>query len=104
MKIERYKTIGVQMEIPSELQVLLWKLQEEIRCKQTRIDYLQVYELKIIERKDGREQVVLHRSEYPNYEKLHHFQIGEPIVGKVFIIEEEERDRIKEIMMLASEY
>lgn len=57
MKIERYKTIGVQMEIPSELQVLLWKLQEEIRCKQTRIDYLQVYELKIIERKDGREQV-----------------------------------------------
>ena len=40
----------------------------------------------------------------PKYEKLHHFQIEEPIVGKVFIIEEEERDRIKEIMMLASEY
>lgn len=104
MKIERYMTRGIQQRMPLELQIVLWELQAQIRCEQARIDYLQVYELKIIEDNNRREQVVLHSSEQPEYEKIHHFQVEEPIIGKVFIIEEVEKDKMREAMMFAHEY
>ena len=103
MKIERYMTKGIQERIPLELQILLWKLQTQIRYKQTRIDYLQIYELNI-EKNNRREQVILHRSEQSQYERLHHFQIEESLIGKIFIIEEVEGNKTREIMLFAEEY
>lgn len=99
-KIERYMTRGIQADVPMEIQLFLWELQTEIRKNSKEIDYLQVYDLEV---KEGR-QKVRHTSEEPEYEKEYVIQIEEPMIAKIFIIEDDYGDKLVEIMLLAEEY
>lgn len=104
MNIERYMTKGIQERIPLELQMVLWELQTKIRCEQTKIDYLQVYELKINKGKEEGSQFVIHRTQEPRYKVNYSIQIKVPIEDKIFIIEDCYEDKIVETMLLAEEY
>ena len=59
---KRLVTIGVCTEIPDILQVLMWKLAEELEDA----DYLQVFELMATQ--DG--VLIIHSQEVPPYENI----------------------------------
>lgn len=99
-KIERYMTRGIQADVPMEIQLFLWELQTGIRKSNKEIDYLQVYDL-IIE--EG-QQKIRHTSEEPEYEKEYVIQVEEPMIAKIYIIEDDYGDKLVETMLLAEEY
>lgn len=108
MKVERYMTKGIGEKIPEALQLQLWELQSNLKAefeKQGKtIDYLQVYELKILERNDERIQVIIHRSEKPKYEKIYYIEGEEPVVAKIYIIQDDYGDVLVETILLSEEY
>ncbi len=99
-KIERYMTRGIQADVPMEIQLFLWELQTEIRKNGKEMDYLQVYDLEV----ENGNQKIIHTSEEPAYEKEYVIQVGEPVVAKIFIIEDDYGDKLVETMLLAEEY
>ena len=99
-KIDRYMTRGIQSDVPMETQLFLWELQTEIRNNSKEIDYLQVYRLKVEEGK----QRILHTSEEPEYKKEYTIEVEEPIIAKIYIIEDDYGDKLVETMLLAEEY
>lgn len=58
----KYITCGVQQEIPSWLQWLMWKMIDELPVTK---DYLQIFKLSAYNGK----QRVLHKQEQPEYER-----------------------------------
>ena len=80
---KRFITRGIEENIPPLLQLLLWQLIDEMPVDSK--DYLQVFSLG----EETGNQVVLHEQEEPEYKKRHIFDIGEVVVGKVFVIDDE---------------
>lgn len=79
----RFITRGVQENIEPILQMLLWQLIDEMPVDSK--DYLQVFSLS----EENGKQVVLHEQGEPEYSRRHIFDIGEVVVGKVFVIDDE---------------
>ena len=97
---DRYITRGIESELPKSLVIILWELIEEAK-KDTKLDYLQVFELERVENKENKViQKVTHRQEVPEYRKVIHLEIKDPVDEKVFAID----DKSHSTMLLASEY
>ncbi|MDD5924053.1 MAG: DUF960 domain-containing protein [Clostridia bacterium] len=90
---QKYLTKGVQANIPLELQLFMWGCVDAMPELK---DYLQVFKLC---KEDGK-QIITHTSELPEYYKEYLFSSKNPIIAKVYIIEE--GDYIT--MLLAEEY
>ena len=91
---EKFLTKGVSLEIPIQLQILMWSLIMDLPCDR---DYLQVFELSEFEGK----QKVIHKQEVPEYKKEYIMLADEkPINTKIFVIDDVEVCT----MLLASEY
>lgn len=104
MKVNRYTTKGIENKLPLEIQAIIWDLQIELRSIEDQIDYLQVYELKAIESNSKCMQVICHLAELPKYENIYYYEVKEPVLGKVFVMEERVDQEIIETMMFAEEY
>lgn len=104
MKLERYVTIGVQENIPAEIQFLLWSLQTSQRSYNENLDYLQVYDLQIENIDDKEMQKIIHSAEEDEYEKAYITEMNDMVEAKIFIIEDKYEDKIVETMLLAEEY
>ena len=91
---KRLVTIGVCTEIPDILQVLMWKMAEELEDA----DYLQIFEL--MGTADG--VLIIHRQEVPLYENIVKVNCVAELGfrKKVYIIDEEDYAT----MLLAEEY
>ena len=91
---KRLVTIGVCTEIPDILQVLMWKMVEELED----VDYLQVFEL--MGTNEG--VLIVHRQEVPPYENIIKVSCAAELGfrQKVYIID----DEIHSTMLLAEEY
>lgn len=85
----RYITRGISDEVPMEIVFLLWSLIDELKVKSKgKMDYLQVFELKILDNEDIVEnQIVIHRTEEPEYERSHALLADEPIATKIYVID-----------------
>lgn len=93
----RYVTCGVNADIPSEVQAILWAMLEDLTHKGVKVDYLQVFRLS---EQAGRQKIV-HTQEQPDYKD----EILVPIYGhlvetKIFIVDDGDHST----MMLAEEY
>lgn len=62
-KNPRYATCGINAEIPLALQLILWKMIDEMEAAQK--DYLQVFALS----SENGEQKIIHEQEQPDYRK-----------------------------------
>ena len=59
-----------------------------------------MYRLKVEEGK----QRILHTSEEPEYNKEYTIEVEDPIIAKIYIIEDDYGDKLVETMLLAEEY
>lgn len=98
----RYITRGISDEVPVEIVLFLWSLIDELKLKsQGKMDYLQVFELKIQDHPDIVEnQIVIHRTEEPEYKRSHALLVDTPIAAKVYVIDSVDYCT----MLLAREY
>jgi len=90
---QRYITRGVLSEITAGLQLFMW---QQIRSMPEPKDYLQVFTLS---EANGLQKVV-HTQEVPGYKRQYLLKTGEPVLGKVFVID----DKTHSTMLLSSEY
>ena len=94
--MQRYLTRGINEQIPIKLQVFCWQCYDAAKVTGN-YDYLQVFELKIL---DEQIQQVEHRQEVPEYNQVYQLRSINPIEQKIFIIDEGEYAT----MLLAEEY
>ena len=98
----RYITRGINQELPIELNILLWSRVDALKLESDGdMDYLQVFELKEITDPEVKSnQLVIHRTEEPEYLRTHAITVEKPITEKVYVIDSVEYCT----MLLASEY
>ena len=94
--MQRYLTRGINDQIPIDIQLFCWQCYDTAKATGN-YDYLQVFELKIL---DDQTQQVEHRQEVPEYNQIYHLKSTTPIDQKIFIIDEGEYAT----MLLAEEY
>ena len=94
--MQRYLTRGINDQIPIDIQLFCWQCYDTAKATGN-YDYLQVFELKIL---DEQTQQVEHRQEVPEYKQIYHLKSTNPIDQKIFIIDEGEYAT----MLLAEEY
>lgn len=90
---QRYLTKGVQVGIPLELQLFMWKCIDRLPEER---DYFQVFRLENI---DGIQKIT-HFSEQPEYHREYFIPTENPITAKVYIIDSDTYST----MLLAEEY
>lgn len=93
-KNSRYATCGIDTEIPLALQLILWKMIDEMEVAQK--DYLQVFTLS----SENSEQMIIHEQEQPDYRKEYIFSGDCLINAKIFVIDDGDHST----MLLAEEY
>ena len=88
----RYITRGINQELPMELTIYLWSRVDALKLESDGdMDYLQVFELKEIKDPEVKaNQLVIHRTEEPEYLRTHAITVEKPITEKVYVIDSEE--------------
>lgn len=97
-KDDRYITRAIDETVHAEIQMILWRLIDELKEKGVKLDYLQVFELTVA---DGRQRIV-HRQEVPERksEWLYTLQYTAPIDQTIWCIDSESY----QMMLLPNEY
>lgn len=99
-KSNRYMTIGVKEKVDISLQVMLWRIIDDLKeNKEIELDYLQVFKI----RRNNKELIIEHTQEVPEYKKIYVFNKLSNLVKedlKIFIIDENYYNMI----LLAEEY
>ncbi len=89
-----YVTRGIDAEIPLALQLVLWKMIDEMEVAQK--DYLQVFTLST----ENGEQKIIHEQEQPDYRKEYVFSTDRLVNAKIFVIDDGDHST----MLMAEEY
>lgn len=63
-------------------------------------DYLQVFDLSIVENDKKKLQKIIHSQEEPEYRKEYILEFADPVETKIFVIDDEDHST----MLLAEEY
>lgn len=96
--VKKYITRGVNAEVDFRLQMIMFEMIDRLETSKTKVDYLQVFEIKRINENDFK---LIHRQEVPKFESeliLHNIDIENDM--KIFVIAEANYCT----MMLAEEY
>ncbi|RDW21367.1 hypothetical protein CWR48_02885 [Oceanobacillus arenosus] len=95
---KRYMTRAIADELHIEIQLLLWHLIDELKSQGSKLDYLQVFELSVL---DGK-QMIVHRQEVPEREQKWSITLKStnPITEKVWCID----DGKNQMMLFPSDY
>lgn len=99
---QRYITKRISEEIPLNLVLFMWSRIDVLKATTAgKLDYLQVFELKEINEFAVLEnQLVIHRSEDPQYIKSYAFTVRKPVTTKIYVIDSGPYST----MMFAEEY
>lgn len=86
---KRYMTKGIDQGLPMELIIFLWSRIDQLKAESNGdMDYLQVFDLKeITEPAIEENQMVIHRTEVPEYSRSYAISVGKPITEKVYVID-----------------
>lgn len=82
---ERYVTAGVNSKVDVKLQILIWKLIDELEGEK---DYLQVFEMSPIGTIDCPILKIIHRQEEPVYTRVYYVFSDQIIDEKIFVIDD----------------
>ena len=97
---DRYATIGIQTEIPLELQIILWGMIDDNIRTGLKMDYLQVFELSATYKNGELVQEITHKQEQPRRRKTVTVSTNNPVNVKIFVID----DVTHSTMLLSNEY
>lgn len=97
-KYGRYMTRAINETVHAEIQMILWRLIDEQANEGVKLDYLQVFELTVV---DGRQRIV-HRQEEPERKRewLYTLQYTTPIEQTIWCIDSESY----QMMLLPNDY
>ena len=86
---KRYMTRGINAELPMALIIFLWARIDELKEESKgNMDYLQVFDLIAIDDPGIIEnQMIIHRTEVPEYSRSHAVTVEKPIIDKVYVID-----------------
>ena len=96
---KRFATAGVNAAVDLLLQLYLWNLIDEFE-KDKEQDYIQIFDLSVVEKNGCRCQRIIHSQEMPDYQREHLLELSSPIEVKIYAIDDEDHST----MMLAEEY
>lgn len=91
-------TRTIDETVHAEIQMILWRLIDELKEKDVKLDYLQVFELTVADER----QRIIHRQEVPERksEWIYTLQYTTPIDQKIWCIDSE----LYQMMLLPNEY
>ena len=86
---DRYITRGINLGLSMDLTIFLWSRVDALKLESDGdMDYLQVFELKEITDPEVKaNQLVIHRTEEPEYRRTHTITVEKPITEKVYVID-----------------
>lgn len=97
----KFLTKGIREDLPEDLINYLWMLIEKLKTdKNIALDYLQVFEIKPMNKYGKDNLSITHIQEVPPYKKIHLLENDIEVKGRVYIIDD--RDRVT--MLWANEY
>jgi len=95
---DRYITQAASLEIPPELQALMWEMIDERKKQRKKLDYLQVFNLEV---GAGGMQSLTHSQEVPAFKfELLLSGVVPPVTEKIYVIDDGDHST----MMLAADY
>ena len=95
---ERYLTKGINTEVSTFLQMLMWEMIDEMKVEQK--DYLQIFKLQPILVDGDMVQEIIHTQEQPPYNnRIVLNKLTKPITAKIYVID----DNTHSTMLLAEE-
>lgn len=94
----KYISVGIDNNIPTDLQLFLWNLIDTMNVEKK--DYLQVFKISSIYKENTFKLIVIHSQELPNYIKEHLIAMNILINEKIYVIDEGPYST----MLLESEY
>ncbi|MEN6411941.1 MAG: DUF960 family protein [Veillonellales bacterium] len=99
---KRYATRGITEKLGLDLQLLLWSLIDRRKKTGIEVDYLQVFELSVIQKNGVAIQSVIHKQEIPPANDIYYFPllVEERVQGTVWAMDSEEYC----MMLLPEEY
>lgn len=92
---KKYITMGVKEKIPLLMQKRMWDM-IKLAGFQTKLDYLQVFELKRYKQL----QLIIHRQEKPEFKRKYLMDTDNIVIEKIFVIDDGDYCT----MLLSSEY
>ncbi len=96
-----YATRGIIAEVEPSLQTLLWELLDAKAESGQELDYLQIFELSVVDTPAGKVQRIVHRQEQPFFRDIHEcLRVEYPIELRIWVID----DGDHATMLLPSEY
>jgi len=95
----KFVTKGVNTSVDFLLQIYLWNLIDRLDSEIEQ-DYLQAFDLSIIEKNGKKLQKIVHSQEVPEYKREYIVEFTSPIEAKIFAIDDEDHST----MLLAEEY
>ena len=98
-KNKRFVTAGVNLTVDFLLQIYLWNLVDKFDAE-IKKDYLQVFDLSIVEKNRKKIQKIVHTQEVPEYRREYIVELYNPIEAKIFIIDDGDHST----MLLTEEY
>ena len=95
---DRYLTKGINTEVSTFLQMLMWEMIDEMKVEQK--DYLQIFKLQPILVDGDMVQEIIHTQEQPQYNnRIVLNKLTKPITAKIYVIDDETHST----MLLAEE-
>lgn len=95
----RFVTVGINTTVDFLLQVYLWNLIDQFDSRMIQ-DYLQVFDLSIVEKDNKKLQRIIHSQEEPEYRKEYILEFADPVETKIFVIDDGDHST----MLLDEEY
>lgn len=99
---KRYLTKGISATMPDEYILLMWQwIDLLVQEKGKDVDYLQVFDFKLVTDNGKVYQQITHSQEQPGYKEVYRLNVtGEGIQGKVYAID----DSVQCTMLWDNEY
>ena len=96
----KYKTSGVENYVPEEVQLAIWSFIESRRNQKIPLDYLQVFNLRPIQKEGLTFQLIECQQEVPEYRDVITVVCDKPITDKLYLID----DRSHCTLLRSNEY
>lgn len=98
---KRYSTRGVVVGIDLDIQLCLWGLIDIWKKRNQKLDFLQIFELSVIEKRGQLLQKVIHFQEEPRMKQEAYFKVIRPINKSLWIVANDEENAV---LMFPEEY
>ena len=98
---KRYSTRTIAEAIDLDIQLCLWGLIDKWKKQNSELDYLQVFELSIVQVNDNSIQKIVHWQEQPAIKQEAYFQVCKPIEERLWVVANDEENAV---LMFPEEY